>query len=1795
MVKKEEKKESASEDSLKEEKEQIEGKTKEDKGEQTRDKAKEDSKEQAEDKEEESNREQSGDKEKEGSGELSKDKTKESNGESEKDDYEKKTEKDAADLIKEDNKSQASEETLKRINEETPEDVIKKNSKESENGKEKDNSGTGESAEEDMTGNPDSMENDQDGNNEERPELPSISDFSVEDEDICTKEGSLWYARYDSSKGRAHVGLSFRLTGDQIKKVEIVANPGGITVECDRDQDGTCHVDFDREGSWTFTASVEDEEGQLVTEKLVISETEHEPVVIRISNARPSLIVSYANAPYGSNSQSDQSNQLSADTGDGSIQTNLPSANAGDGSIYYNQDHNTTVFEFKDELGFPGGFLENEYERIHWDCSIKTPSDNHGADLSDTQKDSESEIQLEDGIKVQSGNCKAAQSAERVTETSYQAEYTFSEEGTYLCEISYRAKNGRVPLVTEVFPNSRINVDYSSGYRGRPVIVDMTPPRLRNLKISAGDNKEIINEGLDYIYLNNKTKAQAQVSFAIEDAYPDESSFSLISGNANAEKASGHSDHSDTDETNVTSSRIADGQELPLQIESRGGSLTECISRLQIDNWKKEGTFALGLGEIKDRAGNALIVDEEDARILGIARIVVDRTAPTMKITYPEPKGRVTNSKRLQENNNELFFQEHPEVSIELTELNYRPVFSDPDLEMYIYSRETDEKEEYRKSEGRKESFEAGDKDGSWMYLIDTLPASDSHSYFTISYTDFSGNQLSDIEERIRDNSQDMNEKSSEDSRNDVYEQKGSDSRNEAHVLIDREGRKTYYSPVITIDHIAPVIETTFNRQPVYSWNKRDYYQKVLVMTLTVTDENFDIDDFEEAGNPASSMVYDAWDYDEETEDIKEESLKPSWMAGVTWDHGRYIKGRKQYTGTVEFSDENNYDIRTRALDLAGNQARQVTDQVTIDHTSPYILLQDRENTKSSDVSVLKGETGSLPADFFDYRLYGYFHRGQIRVKVQAHDKVSGICRIKYTIIHEDGTSNQGDWDFNSPDGSRTRWITIPGNAKDRIYLRAIDFAQNAGAREEPRGIVTESESYHKTHSRIGVTFDSKPSNVSGGIKYFNKAVRANISMEDTHSGIRSYSYQAGNVISASHDYGAEVGSEDKKGPSGRDITYQVKFHPEIAAGSVNYSSPESPTRLQAEFTDHVGHSTTLREDIVIDDKAPVIQITWSSNVEPMNGKYYRDSRTAAITVTERNFDEKRVTWKISPMSGVEIGSWKHDGDIHTCRVAFPSDGDDYLLDFSITDLAGNKADCPPQEAFTIDKTAPVIFITFDYDYSLGNTGYSNLPGNSEYYNHADSFDHSNQPDGSGYPNKSTEPGKINKSAGFYNRSRTATLHVQEHNFRGEDVNYLMTSRYEGKDIAGPAPSGWTSRGDIHTAKVNYNFDGEFGLGFTYTDLAGNPAAKIETEHFIIDLTRPEVHILGVEDGSAYNDKVMPVVEYSDTNLDEQSVSVQLTRAKKGPVSYLMSEPELIHNGKRIRWEDFQHAEKIDDIYTLEVSVRDKAGNVNDSSRVVFSVNRYGSNYVFGPAVDTLLGSGHPYLKEPIPIEVTEINVSGLKEKEVHLRNEYQETIILKEGKDYRVTERQNKVKWKEYFYEIYASNFTEEGQYSVILSSLDQADNQMTSLTRDKHIDFVIDRTPPAGSISGLEEKRYLEDRHKIYVRADDNYALKEAVLYVDRKAKKKYDASDFESGYSVEEVLEGKHSIQKVSLTMTDWAGNEALVLPDGNPGGSLITSNRWVQFYHNPLLVCASIAALLLLVIGVGLVVYRKRMRD
>lgn len=548
-------------------------------------------------------------------------------------------------------------------------------------------------------------------------------------------------------------------------------------------------------------------------------------------------------------------------------------------------------------------------------------------------------------------------------------------------------------------------------------------------------------------------------------------------------------------------------------------------------------------------------------------------------------------------------------------------------------------------------------------------------------------------------------------------------------------------------------------------------------------------------------------------------------------------------------------------------------------------------------------------------------------------------------------------------------------------------------------------------------------------------------------------------------------------------------------------------------------------DEIAIDVTAPKVLVKYDNN-DVSNEKYFHADRIATVLVTERNFSNDCLQFIINGQS-VELnftlqsqGSGNRDDAVWVATYAFNVDGD-YKIDVKCVDRAQNEGTvkyegAAPQD-FTIDKTIPIITVVYD------NNDFLN-----EYY---------------------------------YKEARTATITIEEHNFSSADVVISLTAENDGQVLEVPAVNGWTTDGDINTATINYNYDAEFTFDIEYADLATNEAEDYEMDRFIVDMTAPELEIFDIEHLSANNGEVRPGIRYYDTNYDKDGTVILMTGYHNGVVEMTGSR-KLEANGLEMKLDDFAYVQEMDDMYTMEATVYDLAGNSSEAM-VMFSVNRFGSVYTFDKATDKLVGdNGKYYTNKEQQLVITETNVDTLEFKEITM-NLNGNLVTLEEGVDYTVKASGTEATWKQYVYTLKAENFVEEGTYIVTIYSEDRATNTSDNNIKGKKVEFVVDKTNPSVLISGIEDGgRYRTSSKEMTIDVEDNVRLAQVIVTIDG-VETIFDAAQINEadGKLVLNISNAKHW-QDVKVKVVDAAGNKE----ESEELRVLVTANLWIQFYMN-----------------------------
>ena len=880
------------------------------------------------------------------------------------------------------------------------------------------------------------------------------------------------------------------------------------------------------------------------------------------------------------------------------------------------------------------------------------------------------------------------------------------------------------------------------------------------------------------------------------------------------------------------------------------------------------------------------------------------------------------------------------------------------------------------------------------------------------------------------------------------------------------------------------------------------------------------------------------------------------------------------------------YTIKVKATNNASVTRDDYTYEFSIDNTAPVITLFAIENGSQNPIV---DETSSQE--------YRYYFQHNTNVTVTAKDSASGVKEIHfraYDVVKKDNAVDE----TKTVSSNNNAVFEVPANFKGEIYAYAVDKFDNSSidkniqgeGEKKPDDLIVETQQHHNGNASVTMSRAKASYKDNSGLDLYSGNVNARVVFEDTYAGIKDATitvYDYTNAVTGT--IYAEIGNDGSIEKT--EVTGSVNniiFNDDYTTSKDNLlpklvidyvvTNNSNNIKITTSMTDRAGNKTdNVKDSLSIDKTKPVIDVKYDNNEHTTYGgnDYYKADRTATVTVTERNFDESLVEAAIMRNGGryTTIGGWTHnnntadpDKSTHVAKIVYNTDGD-FTFDIAVKDKAMNSADKFTQQKFTVDKTTPVIDVSFD--------------------------------------NNSA------KNGNYYKADRTATIKITEHNFNSgsQYVNIPVTA----EGATAPSAVGWSGSGDDHNATVSFNKDGKYSFTVDYTDLAGNKAVQKKVDSFYIDKTAPEVEITGVADHQAYNGTVAPVVTYRDDNFTDDH-DFKFTRIDINSKSDDTSKFDYDTDGNGVtefiyKYRDFAEVLENDGIYNFTVELSDKAGN-STSKSVTFSVNRFGSTFKASDESEKLINNGYTNAEQDIVVE--EINVTPLTKHSVTLAKSGGNSTELVENTDYTFTSSNNGNEWCKSVYTVNKKNFSDEAAYTVTIMSVDKAkntnnnrmaDSSLSTEQKNKRecaISFVVDKTSPLVSITGIKDNElYKEASKKVkIVCEDDNLDKSKLVVTLDNKKLAEgedYTIVDDKDGsiagmLTAEIVLKAETGGIKENLKVTigDLAGNTG----EKSVDNFILSANIFQRFFANPVLVICTFAGLALVIAAVIFFVVKKR---
>jgi hypothetical protein len=844
--------------------------------------------------------------------------------------------------------------------------------------------------------------------------------------------------------------------------------------------------------------------------------------------------------------------------------------------------------------------------------------------------------------------------------------------------------------------------------------------------------------------------------------------------------------------------------------------------------------------------------------------------------------------------------------------------------------------------------------------------------------------------------------------------------------------------------------------------------------------------------------------------------------------------------GDIKVNADGSYVVKVYVVDNAGNTFT-TEKAIYIDRTSPAIT---NVHFSSDDGSAGDSGVSVEPTD------YGFFFKKPTKVTVTAVDPGGEAASTvqsemiylkdydsgKYFAVGEGGSlteitpSDIGKIAAVPTTGDVTFYV--PENFKGQIFAKATDHVNNTGDYQSPSGVIVENEAQYEKTASISLEKDPTTYKDSNGLDLYAKNVPVNVKVADPVSGIAKIEWSVSAPYDTANNQSGAVDIDNARnvsGDSGWSVTKTDQNLVTEMTKTILVQNDSNGIVLHVKLTDRAGNTSEKDMTFSIDKTAPTISVTYDNNSpDQQYTDYYKADRTATVVISERNFRPEDVQYVITNKDGSvpKLVGWSTVANAqdpnktkHIATIKYNSDGE-YTFNIQYKDNAENQAAPFHEQKFTIDKTIPVVNVSYN----------NNSVSNGDYYK----------------------------------TGRTATIQINEHNFDPARVKVTGTASDNGNAVAFPPLSGWVTNGDIHTAVIHYTADAHYSFDIDFMDKAGNTSADYKPDQFIVDQTAPKITISGVADKSANNGDVMPVIAYSDDNFNKNGVSIKLSGANRGNVTPDGSFADAT-NGGVYSFKNFAKDKKVDDIYTLTANLVDLAGN-QTTQTIHFSVNRFGSVYVFDDALKQMDGK---YLKHEKDVVVTETNVDTLKPETVKVKltkNGTPSDLTL--GKDYTITHSGGDGQWSQYKYVVKKELFAGDGTYSVSLYSEDAAGNVNENIDESKkaEISFGIDKTAPVVIPIDFESgKQYPVDEKSVSVSIKDNLVLKGVEIYLNgKKVAQKVNGENYTF------TIPSSNSKQNVRIVAVDAAGNKYVKTVND----ILVSKNLIVRLYNNTPLFMGSI---------------------
>lgn len=680
----------------------------------------------------------------------------------------------------------------------------------------------------------------------------------------------------------------------------------------------------------------------------------------------------------------------------------------------------------------------------------------------------------------------------------------------------------------------------------------------------------------------------------------------------------------------------------------------------------------------------------------------------------------------------------------------------------------------------------------------------------------------------------------------------------------------------------------------------------------------------------------------------------------LTIDELNAVTAWKDFS-TLDVGPNEQFIVYLKIADMAGNTAYISTNGLIVDDDAP------REEIAAPRIDITPEQTASG------------IYNSDVTLNVTVEDQLtggtySGLRTISYRVFNMGNETQSGElYSFGNTlplqENLLQKWTgqivvdAAMNNSNDVVVeVYAEDNARNG--------------SFETASLRIDITSPSiqvSYSNNAASDHLFRSGRTARISIRE-----RNFSREHVNLAVTRNGapYGQALVWSQSGGTGNGDDTIWYAELPFTADGDYTFAISCTDAAANQSGEVQFASGTIYPDRFTIDGSAPKISVTFLDADDAPQGDYYKEARTAVISIEEEHFDKQAaakgvvITAEDEVKALPAIQDWKESGSTHTATVVFSEDAL-YHLRVAYTDRAGN-AGTPYETQFYVDTKDPQLEVTVNDKKGFGAYKDEVIPVIS-------------------YSDENFDAEKVTIAMTGVNVS------VSEPEMDGEHLVFTLEGE-SGKKIKWKASiqtneeeNGQTLTFENFPDQKNYKeFDDIYTITVSLTDKSGRRSEAVQT--FSVNRYGSTYDVSAIQDLlGAYRQEEESIVieEINPDALTEHTVTLFKNNETLGLREGTDYEVEAAGtDGKWHRYVYTIYPENFaeDGIYSITLYSRDKAGNVSENtldteeSDISFAIDKT------PPTVSlTNLESGKTYIEQSREILMTADDNLKLSEIQVYL------------------------------------------------------------------------------------------------------------------------------------------------------------------------------------------------------------------